>query len=653
MQLSTRRFICFFAALNTILGLLTVNSAIAAPNFTATDLGALTSGLSQANGLNSTGTVVGFSATSSGMFDGFSWSNGTMTDLGLMPGGTFSEAFGVNDAGLVVGTASDASGNFHAIVWQGGQMTDLGFLSGGNQAVAMAINSNGVIVGYAFDSSNNSHAVIWKPQDDDSGTYSVTDLGTFAGTQAQAVAISNTDMVVGSYTDVSGNSHGFTWSGGVETDLGDLGGGQSFGEGVNSNGVVVGQSMTSGGDFHAFMWQAGQITDLGVLAGSMSGAFAINDSGEIAGESSASDGTSHAVMWQNGAINDLGSFAGENSFASGINASGQIVGQGTFGNFSHGFLLTPVAPPANPPVTTARLDGRRRNHSGWYVSPVSVRLKVTDTGGPGVASTFYTVDGGSQQTYNGPFTISGDGTHTLSYWSVDTLGNAETPNMATVKIDTTPPVTTDQINGNLTSSGWYTGTVTITLNATDATSGVARTNALLDFCHYSQGNGPITVSSTGWHVLYFWSVDVAGNEEFPHFMLFKIDNTPPRMDAGASAKSLGGGNWLFTVSIYANDCGSGLSSAMPSYTVTDNSGPVAPTNASCTQSRPGCYMIQFDAFLPSTVPPPSTGGSGTGNNGKDHSRGGGSSTAHDHVNIALQLSDNVGNTATKTVGVSM
>src|SRR5436309_1672459 len=69
--------------------------------------------------------VVGVSEGGSGAF---LWQNGTMTDLGTLPGGYASYAYGINDAGQVVGTSEDSSGLRHAFLWSAGTMADLGTL---------------------------------------------------------------------------------------------------------------------------------------------------------------------------------------------------------------------------------------------------------------------------------------------------------------------------------------------------------------------------------------------------------------------------------------------------------------------------------------------------------------------------------------------
>ncbi len=72
----------------------------------------------------------------------------------------------------------------------------------------------------------------------------------------------------------------------------------------------------------------------------------------------------------------------------------------------------------------------------------------------GVDGTYYRVDGGDDTTYTGTFDVSGDGTHTVEYWSVDTVGNIESTNSEDLHIDDTAPVSSSDID-----PAWQTGPV--------------------------------------------------------------------------------------------------------------------------------------------------------------------------------------------------
>jgi hypothetical protein len=76
------------------------------------------------------------------------------------------------------------------------------------------------------------------------------------------------------------------------------------------------------------------------------------------------------------------------------------------------------------PVTTPTLSGTLAR--GKYYSDVQVTLSSTDSGGSGIAATYYELDGGSQKTYSAPFAVSKVGSHSVKYWSVNGAGTAGT-----------------------------------------------------------------------------------------------------------------------------------------------------------------------------------------------------------------------------------
>jgi len=81
--------------------------------------------------------------------------------------------------------------------------------------------------------------------------------------------------------------------------------------------------------------------------------------------------------------------------------------------------------------------------------------------------------------------------------------------------DTTPPVTTCVTTG--------TNPVTITLTATDDSSGVNYTKYKIDDGSFATYTGPVDVTEIGDHVVYFYSVDFAGNTEAEKNKAFTVE----------------------------------------------------------------------------------------------------------------------------------
>lgn len=206
------------------------------------------------------------------------------------------------------------------------------------------------------------------------------------------------------------------------------------------------------------------------------------------------------------------------------------------------------------PTTTASLSGPA-GANGFYKGSVSVTLSATDPDGPSdVAGTFYTVDGGPQQTYSGSFPITGDGTHTIAFFSRDQLGNAEATQTLTLPIDSLAPVTA--ANAQSTTTGQQ-----VTLSATDGFSGVANMNYSIDGGAPQAYTVPFTVTGNGPHVVRFQSADRAGNVEALKTLSFTINIAAPLTTAALSGPQ--GDNGYFRGAVTVT-----LTARSPSSTVT-------------------------------------------------------------------------------------
>ena len=110
------------------------------------------------------------------------------------------------------------------------------------------------------------------------------------------------------------------------------------------------------------------------------------------------------------------------------------------GNRSSATSTFAVTGDVTPPTTSAILD-RPPNEAGWHNGQVIVTLSAFDDAhGSDVGATYYTIDGGPQQLFLGPFPVAGEGDHTVAYWSTDNAGNEERPRPSlALRIDSIPP----------------------------------------------------------------------------------------------------------------------------------------------------------------------------------------------------------------------
>ena len=185
---------------------------------------------------------------------------------------------------------------------------------------------------------------------------------------------------------------------------------------------------------------------------------------------------------------------------------------------------------ATPPTTTP-------GHSpplpagGWFSGTVGVTLNAADNAS-GVQETRWRHVGGLWNVGNS-FSVSESGAY--EYQSVDWAGNSEETKTLTVQIDTVPPSSSISVSPPVPPSGWYTGTVTVTISAVDNSPG----SGWAGDSYYRVDGGTLqhgsvaALSTNGTHSLTYYAVDVAGNPESPKTAsnLCRIDQETPVISA--------------------------------------------------------------------------------------------------------------------------
>ena len=173
-------------------------------------LGTLGGTQSEAFGINDSGQVVGGAQNGSGNYRPFLWQNGTMTNLGTLGGESVNpdhRAEAINASGDVCGRSYTSGGAKHAFLWDG-SMTDLGVLTGGTESWAFGINDSQIVVGTSNVTGGAYHAFAW---DAVNGMQDLNNLisGSSGWILTRATDINDDGTIVGWGTNGSGNVRAF------------------------------------------------------------------------------------------------------------------------------------------------------------------------------------------------------------------------------------------------------------------------------------------------------------------------------------------------------------------------------------------------------------------------------------------------------------
>jgi probable HAF family extracellular repeat protein len=162
--------------------------------------------------LNDSGEVAGlyFFGKGAQQYHGFIWTQAKGTvDLGTLKGATDSNANAINSAGTVTGYSTTAgSTNWMAVNWDAsGKIQRLGILAGDVSSAGEGINDGGQVVGFSANASGASRAILWTK------ALGMQDLNTLIPANSGwslifASAINRKGQITG-YGTINGENHGF------------------------------------------------------------------------------------------------------------------------------------------------------------------------------------------------------------------------------------------------------------------------------------------------------------------------------------------------------------------------------------------------------------------------------------------------------------
>ena len=296
------------------------------------------------------------------IFHTFEFKDGSVSDMGALPGANSSCEGFLTDGGLIVGGSENGLIDpltgwpaMEAVAWQNGQVTNLGTF-GGNGSVAIGANNRGQVVGAAantvpdpfsvfFGWGTQTRAFLWTQ------SQGLQDLGTLGGPDAFATNINEHGQIFGvSYTSDVPNPlttippfDAFLYEKGKMTDIPNgFGGTQVNPLGANNRGELIGNaSFADEQTSHPFLWSKGKWIDLGTFGGTFGDPASINDAGVVTGHAATPDSAVHGFLWKKGVLTDIGTVDGDDCSAGfSINSANQIVGQSFAcdGSVAHAFL---------------------------------------------------------------------------------------------------------------------------------------------------------------------------------------------------------------------------------------------------------------------------------------------------------------------------
>jgi hypothetical protein len=167
----------------------------------------------------------------------------------------------------------------------------------------------------------------------------------------------------------------------------------------------------------------------------------------------------------------------------------------------------------------------------FYGKNLSVSAKSRDEMSQ-VENIWSSLDSQAYKKYSNPVDVSAEGTHEISFYAVDNVGNVEKEKDYAFTVDITSPISSHAVS----IPGTYLGNIIsirtrLSITSEDQLSGLERTYYQLDDAASNKYYSKVNFESLneGDHTMTYYAVDNVKNEEAKKTFAFFYDKTPPEV----------------------------------------------------------------------------------------------------------------------------
>jgi hypothetical protein len=193
---------------------------------------------------------------------------------------------------------------------------------------------------------------------------------------------------------------------------------------------------------------------------------------------------------------------------------------------SYKFYMDKTAPIVKYEIVGDQFAGTKK----YISSRTQLSLSATDNKA-GVDKIFYSVDSGSQGTYESEFPVpSSDGDHSISYWGIDKVTNLAGKETLIVSMDNSNPKTSITYGSPqfLTRDTLFVNKNTpVILTSVDEGAGILKTEYSINSGTINKYSSSFKIADEGSKAIGYYSTDKVNNQEIAKTSRCFVDNTPP------------------------------------------------------------------------------------------------------------------------------